>query len=195
MGLKLGVAMETATERITADRFLELEDEGEFAERWVELIDGEIVVNQPMPIHAGLQARLAARLLNWVEGDKGKGLVFTPTDVVMDEFNVYGPDVLWVAAPPADLTQRLPRLPDLCIEIRSPSTWRFDIGAKKRVYETGGLPELWLVDNISDQVFVFRRSKPAVPTFDIALELGRGDTLTSPLLAGFALSLEALFTF
>jgi Uma2 family endonuclease len=187
--------METATERITAERFLELEDEGEFAERWVELIDGEVVVNQALPIHAGLQAKLAARLFSWVEGEKGKGLVFTPTDVVMDECNVYGPDVLWISERPSDLTQRLPRLPDLCIEIRSPSTWRFDIGAKKRVYEAGGLPELWLVDNISDQVFVFRRSKPAVPTLDVALEVGRGDTLTSPLLAGFALSLEDLFTF
>jgi hypothetical protein len=34
--------METATERITAERFLELVDQGEFADRWVELVDGEL---------------------------------------------------------------------------------------------------------------------------------------------------------
>jgi Uma2 family endonuclease len=187
--------METATERITAERFLELVDEGEFAHRWVELVDGELVVNEPKPLHAGLQARLVTRLTNWAEGDRGNGMVFSPTDVVMDEFNVYGPDVLWVAQRPADLDQRLPRVPDLCVEIRSPSTWRFDIGEKKRVYEAGGLPELWLVDTVAEQVFVFRRAKPRADHFDVALELGRGDTLTSPSLPGLALTLDELFTF
>lgn len=187
--------MEAATVRITAERFMELQDRGEFGDRFVQLVDGELVVNEPLPIHAGLQARIVTRLANWADGEKGRGLVFTPTDVVMDELNVYGPDVLWVAQRPADLRQRLPRVPDLCVEIRSPSTWRFDIGAKKRVYEAGGLPELWLVDELADQVFVFRRSKPRGDHFDVALELGRGDTLSSPLLPGFALTLDELFTF
>lgn len=183
--------METATAPITAEQFLELVGQGEFANRWVELIDGELVVNEPLPIHAGLQARIVTRLSNWAEGDSGRGMVFTPTDVVTDEFNVYGPDVLWVAQRP-DLTRRLQRIPDLCVEIRSPSTWRFDIGAKKRVYEAGALPELWLVDTVAEQIFVFRRSKPGVGHFDVALDLNRGDTLTSPLLPGFALSLDDL---
>jgi Uma2 family endonuclease len=186
--------MVTATERITAERFLELVDQGEFADRWVELVDGELVVNEPKPIHAMLQARIVTQLGIWAKGNSGRGLVFTPTDVVMDEFNVYGPDVLWVAQRPADLTQRLPRVPDLCVEIRSPSTWRFDIGAKKRVYEAGGLPELWLVDTVAERILAFRRSNPPVSHFDVAHDLGRGDTLTSPLLRGFAVSLDELFT-
>jgi Uma2 family endonuclease len=186
--------METATERITAERFNELVDKGEFADRWEELVDGELVVNEPKPIHAMLRARVATRLTNWAEGAGGKGLVLTPTDVVMDDFNVYGPDVLWVTERPADLWQRLPLVPDLCVEIRSPGTWRFDIGAKKRVYEAGGLPELWLVDTVAERIFVFRRSKPRVAHFDIAVDIGRGDTLSSPALRGFALSLDELFT-
>jgi Uma2 family endonuclease len=112
----------------------------------------------------------------------------------MDDYNVYGPDLLWIAEPPKDLRKRLSRVPDLCVEIRSPSTWRFDIGAKKRVYEAGALPELWLVDDLAEQIFVFRRSKPRADHFDVALELDRGDILTSPLLPGLALSLDELFT-
>gem|GEM_PF-3960589 len=38
-----------------------------------------------------------------------------------------------------------------------------------------------------------RGLKPAAPHFDVALELARGDTLTSPLLPGFALTLDAVF--
>ncbi len=86
-------------------------------------------------------------------------------------------------------------LPDLAIEIRSPSTWRYDIGAKKSAYEREGLPELWLVDGDAGVLLVFRRSAPSVPSFDVALEFDRAATLTSPLLPGFALDAGALFDF
>lgn len=82
---------------------------------------------------------------------------------------------------------------DIAVEVRSPSTWRFDIGAKKAGYERRGLPELWLVDPQADGVLVFRRSSPGVPTFDVALEIGRDGQLTSPSLPGFSLALAELF--
>ena len=40
---------------------------------------------------------------------------------------------------------------------------------------------------------MFGRSSLEATTFDVSLELGRGDTLTSPLLPGFTLALDALF--
>ena len=105
-----------------------------------------------------------------MEGGEDRGLVIAPTDVVMDQFNVYGPDLLWISERhrPRDPTRRLQRVPDLCVEIRSPSTWRYDIGAKKRVYEAGSLPELWLVDDVSEAVYAFRRSSPGLDRFDVA---------------------------
>jgi Uma2 family endonuclease len=183
--------MEATVKRITAEEYFEISVEGDRT----ELIDGVLVVDEPRLIHGVLQVRIAAALQSWIDGGQGKGLASMPTDVVMDERNVYGPDVLWVAEKhrPADLEKRLDRVPDLCVEIRSPSTWRFDIGEKKRVYEAGGLPELWLVDNKGEQVFVFRRSEPGVDHFDVALELGEGDVLGSPQLPGFALALDELF--
>jgi len=107
-----------------------------------------LVFNQPLPIHAAVQARLIGALQAWATSAPGRGLVLLSTSVVMDDYNVYGPDARWLSEEhkPTDLYQRLPRTPDLCAEVRSPSTWRFEIGAKKRVYEDGGLPELWLVD-------------------------------------------------
>jgi Uma2 family endonuclease len=77
--------------------------------------------------------------------------------------------------------------------VRSPSTWRYDVGQKKAGYERHGLPELWLVDTPAEQVLVFRRSRVGAKAFDVALELGRGDVLGSPLLPGFELALGALF--
>jgi Uma2 family endonuclease len=179
------------TDRMTAERYYEISVEGDRK----QLVDGRIVVNEPKTIHALLQFRLVVALGNWVEAGEGRGLALTPTDVRMDEFNVYGPDILWFRQDriPADLNAYPEHVPDLCVEIRSPSTWRDDVGAKKRVYEAGGLAELWLVDDASDTVLVYRRSRPGVPTYDVSLELGRGNTLKSPMLSGFALSLEDLF--
>ncbi len=83
--------------------------------------------------------------------------------------------------------------PALAVEVRSPSTWRYDLGAKKSTYERLGLAELWLVDTESDSVLVYRRSSAESREFDVALELGAGESLTTPLIPGFALDLAALF--
>ena len=184
--------MSTTTTRMTAAEYLAA---GDGDERWTELIEGQIVVNEPKLIHAGLQAAIAGELYAWAKSRKGRGLSFTPTDVRMDDRNVYAPDVLWIAQKnlPLDLDGYPERVPDICVEIRSPSTWRYDLGAKKRVYEAGGLPELWLVDHIAGVVLVYRRSKPSSPVFDVELELGTGEALTSPQLPGFSLPLDDLF--
>jgi Uma2 family endonuclease len=178
-------------ERMTAERYYEITVEGDRK----QLVDGRIVVNEPKTVHSLLQTRLVIALGIWTQGGEGRGLAVTPTDVRMDEYNVYGPDVLWFRQEriPADLRVYPEHVPDLCVEIRSPGTWRYDVGAKKRVYEAGGLPELWLVDDLAETVLVYRRSRPGAPTYDVSLELGHGETLESPMLPGFALPLEKLF--
>ena len=181
--------MTTAT-RITAAQYYELSVEGHLR----QLVDGQIVVDEPKLMHGILQFRLAFELGKWIERGERRGLVTMPTNVSMDDHNVYGPDVLWFREDriPKDLNAYPEHVPDLCVEIRSPSTWRFDVGAKKRVYEEGSLAELWLIDDVSDTVLAYRRSEPGAPTFDVALEFVCGDLLESPMLPGFGLSLEEL---
>lgn len=177
--------------RITAEQYYALTVEGDHK----QLVDGEIVVNEPKLIHAELQLRLAVAMRVWTAAASGRGQVFLPTDVSLDEHNVYGPDLLWVAngRVPSDLDAYPEHLPDLCVEIRSEGTWRYDIGAKKRGYEMAGLPELWLVDHAADVLLAYRRSGAVAETFDVALELSKADTLTSPQLPGFELALAEFF--
>jgi Uma2 family endonuclease len=179
-----------AAQQLTVDEYYALPAEGD---RRTQLIGGEVVVSHPLPIHSVLQLRIGAALQSWTDADNGRGLAMLTTDVVMTEYDAYGPDIVWVSEQhvPGDLEERLARVPDLCVEVRSPSTWRYDIGRKKSVYEASGLPELWLVDY--DAVLVFRRSGTAEPSFDIALELNREDRLASPQLPGFGLELARLF--
>jgi Uma2 family endonuclease len=81
--------------------------------------------------------------------------------VELTEHDHYGLDVV-VARADAPLDDRgyLAEPPLLCVEIRSPSTWRYDIGRKKSVYEAEGVAEVWLVDDVAEVVLVFRRSTP-----------------------------------
>jgi len=184
--------MATAT-KLTAEQYLAAPPEHDRT----ELVDGEVVVvNNPKPIHAALQGTIHLELGIWARDGADRGLVLLPTDVVMDEFNVFAPDLLWIAERhrPADLGRVLARVPDLCVEVRSPSTWRYDIGAKKAAYERGGLPELWLVDSVAESVLVYRRSTENSPSFDVALELAAGDAITSPQLPGFELTIGELFS-
>jgi Uma2 family endonuclease len=184
--------MSTTKTRITAEEYFAISAQDE---RSTWLVEGEIVVNQPKFFHGVLQARIGAALQNWIEAGKARGICAMPTAIVMGDYNAYAPDVLWVAEKhlPADRYGDPERVPDICVEVRSESTWRYDIGAKKRIYEAGGLPELWLVDRPVDEVLVYRRSSPRSPVFDVELELGTGETLTSPQLPGFSLALAELF--
>lgn len=160
-----------------------------------QLVSGEVVVNDPKPMHAVLQGRLLFALGKWIETGTSRGLVIPPTSLTMDDRNVFGPDILWFSAEsiPADLYEYPDGVADLCVEIRSPGTWRYDVGAKKSVYERAGLPELWLVDDRAQTVLVYRRSAPNEPSFDVALELASGESLSSPRLAGFELPVSELF--
>lgn len=180
-------------QRMTAEEYLARPES--VNGRREQLVDGVIVVNEPRPLHQAVLLDVLQSIRDWERSGAGRGPVWLPLDVKIDAFNVYGPDILWYAegrgprrddAPPAPI-------PDLAVEVRSPSTWRYDIGAKKSGYERSGLPELWLVDTAAAVVLVFRRSAQAATTFDVALELGRGDALASPAMPGFALALDSLF--
>ena len=180
------------TERMTAEEYLALPEDDV---RWTELVGGELVVDVPILRHQLICSELLYELMAWGRAAPDRGLASIELVVRIGERDVYQPDLVWYCASRAPARDDRPpyALPDLAIEVRSPSTWRYDIGAKKSGYERRGLPELWLVDTAADEVLVFRRSKADAPQFDVALELTRDDALTSPLLPGFTVALDALF--
>lgn len=180
--------MATAT-RITAEDFLE-----RHSDTHVELIDGELVVTSPSLWHQTLALRIAVALDSWTRERGRRTGVVHEFDARLSDHDVFKPDVAWYGTP-HDPKSTYPgmMLPDLAVEVRSPSTWRHDIGRKKRLYEERGIAELWLVDHLVEVVLVFRRSAPGATAYDVELELETTEVLASPLLPGFALSLAELF--
>ena len=192
--MSAALAEEVPAGQMTPAEFRLFQERMPDEERW-ELVGGVIVVDSPLLPHELVRMEILHELALWSRAARGRGLVIGSIDVLIGDHDVYGPDILWYRTdrvPGRDDPRPYP-VPDLAVEVRSPSTWRYDIGAKKSGYERRGLPELWLVDTAADEVLVFRRSKPDAPQFDVALELTRDDALTSPRLPGFTLALDALF--
>lgn len=161
---------------------------------YTQLIDGEVVMNQPTHRHQRIAFRIAYLIQSWIEAGDGQGEAGMGTDWTVGDRDVFVPDAWWVPD-----EHRLARdaargytYPDLVVEVRSRSTWRYDTGIKRTRYEQGGVLELWLVDTEADTVIVDRRSAPDASTFDVRRELGRGEVLTSPLLPGCELPLDDL---
>ncbi len=184
----------SVAQRMTADEFLRLPLDDRAWTR--ELIDGEVVVNAPSKLHQYVLQDLLYALETWVRAEPGRGRPVLPLDILIDERNVYEPDMMWYAdggVPPRDTAPVSP-LPDIAVEVRSPSTWRIDRKVKKPRYEQQGLPELWLIDTVAECFLVSRRSSRESATFDVELTVARGEMLTSSLLPGFELALDDLFS-
>lgn len=175
--------------RMTADEYFAFPGDT----RFTELIDGVLVVDSPIPRHARIQDWLVYRFHLHMEAHPGQGEGGSTVDVPMGEWNVFAPDLWWTDDPLARDARRFDDPPELVIEVRSPSTWRYDTGVKKDRYEERGVAELWLVDTGSDTVIVHRRSSPDRPTFDVTFTVGAGDVLTTPLVDGFEVDVTQLF--
>lgn len=173
-----------AIPRITADEFLS----GDYP-IGSELINGVVYEMDPAFDHQEVAGTLYAELRAWARGGGGGRAGFGGNWVLSDG-HVYKPDVWWKAQRPRGVRNDGP--PELAIEVRSPGTWALDVGPKLKQYEAAGTVELWLVDTPSSTVLVFRRDDSG-PGFADAVEFGPGAQLTSPLLPGFALDVDALF--
>ena len=159
-----------------------------------QLIDGVMVVNQPRLRHQDAVGMIYRALLAWTERHECRGHVSLPLDVFVDGRNMFGPDVLWYADESRMQIDDYQRgMPDLVVEVSSPSTWHHDVGKKREMYELHGLPELWLVNTVGCDAQVLRRSRPSVPSFDVDLKVGFDEVLTSPQLPGFELPLREVF--
>jgi Uma2 family endonuclease len=155
-----------------------------------QLIDGVIVPSQPKWRHQRVLLHVATVLVAWTDSENGFGVAGIPIDVILDDLNVFAPDVWWMADPARlDPDEYFRGVPDLAVEVRSPSTWGYDTGVKKDRYEQYGLPELWLVDTTARAVIVHRRSSPAASRFDVEVKV-TDEPLTTPLMPGLELRLD-----
>ncbi|MHC4896168.1 MAG: Uma2 family endonuclease [Planctomycetota bacterium] len=189
-----------------AFRSLEPMTQGEFA-RWLEtvpandlhhyeLLDGFIVMEPPAGWpHGEVGGEVFYRIKSYLRRrplgrafDSSQGFNLPTGDTVE-------PDVAFVSV---ERWSRLARpvrgfpavVPDLAVEVLSPSTKRIDQEQKKRVYERNGVREYWLVDPVSRSVSVLFLTANG---YEEGPSLASGDTLTSRVLPGLRIPVTELF--
>lgn len=184
--------MSQSERRLTYEDFLLFPDDG----MRHELIDGvHYVTPSPNLGHQELVGRLYLAIGNFLASRRHLGRVFlSPLDVVMSNYDVVEPDLLFVAGDQQDILTEanVQGPPALVIEILSPGTRRRDEGIKRKLFDQKGVREYWLVDPKSRRVSICRRAPDGtLPT--VAILNVPADEITTPLLPEFVLSMAELF--
>ena len=161
-----------------------------------ELINGEfILVSAPNTAHQTASMGFSLELGGFVR-DGDLGWVFhAPFEVVLTDpegINIIQPDIIFVSKEREYIITHanIQGAPDLLIEILSPSTGRRDRTIKLDLYARHGVGEYWLADPDAQTVTVMLLKDDEYETVG---NYGMGDTLTSPTLEGFSVSLDRIF--
>lgn len=155
-----------------------------------ELIDGEMVEKMPNLEHAFIDG-LLIMLLGVFVREHNLGWVLPELRVKLpdDLFNARQPDIAFVRAGRGDFDAKVafPVMPDLLIEIKSPTDTYVQMRRKALYYLDNGALLVWLIFPEKAQIEVHRAD-------DVIRTLGRGDTLTGDeLLPGFSVAVSEIF--
>ncbi len=182
--------MITSAKPITAEEFLLMPDDG----KRHELVEGELTELTPPPgwVHGKTQLNTGIVLREFVR-PRRLGDVVTETGFVIstDPDTVRAPDVAFVSAgrlpkgePP---TGYLRLVPDIAVEVVSPSDTASEIRSRARMWLEAGCRLVWVVYPASRSVTVYRSMSDAVT-------LEADDVLDgAPVLDGFGVSVSDLF--
>lgn len=167
-----------------------------------EVIDGELYVTAaPHSDHQAALDRIIQAFLNWRSVTRlgwsvsGAGIKFDRNSGVVPDFCWFSKERFSVAVinPESDVRDgKYYAAPDLAVEILSPGreNEERDRVTKLTLYARRGVHEYWIVDRFSETIDVYRRDTDALV---LATTLTMRDTLESPLLPGFALSVAQVF--
>lgn len=129
-----------------------------------QLIEGELFMSPSPHWRDQKISRNIERILerHLEKHDLGE-LFHAPMDVILNETNVYQPDVLFFRySGNARLGERcVEGAPDFVVEILSESTAHLDRDRKRKIYAQRGVKELWFVAPEEKQVIVFHLPKSA----------------------------------
>ena len=177
----------TAIKHTYAD-YLETSDD----ERY-ELLHGELVMAPAsLTDHQDILGGLYSEMRTFVKEHNLGNVLLAPTDVVLSDTDVVQPDILFVSQARRHIRTRenIQGAPDLVVEILSPTTAERDRSVKSALYAQHGVQEYWIVDPDARTITVFLLNEGEFEEVDT---YSAGETLTSPMLAGFSIALDEIF--
>jgi Uma2 family endonuclease len=180
--------MSTTTRRYTYADLLETPDDG----NRYEIIDGELIVSAaPLKKHQRMLYLLSrvfgAHIDLWRLGH----LYFAPVDVMFSTGDVVQPDLIFIRRDRLHIYQGsiVHGPPDAVLEVLSLSTRERDLGRKRSLFESEGVPEYWVADADTPDLMLFVLG----PDGRYERVLPVDGLLHSRAIAGFSINLATLF--
>lgn len=137
----------------TLEEFWELPDPSDRAK--LELIAGVLYMTPPPGYrHNKAASRLIRLLSDYLTTSGNKGTLYAPRAAIWTSARTYlEPDLFYTSAETeAQLDPARPTTADLAIEIISPGSAMYDRTTKADTYAALGVKELWLVDEVEENV-------------------------------------------
>jgi Uma2 family endonuclease len=158
--------------------------------KW-EFINGQVVVHSPATNqHNRITARLLKLLAIWVD-EKELGQVTCEKTLCRFPRNDYEPDIVFYGKAKAAQIEPdtlLHPIPDMIVEVLSPTTEANDRGVKFEDFQAHGVEEYWLVDPQRETVEQHLLENGRYVRQDLS-----GGEVASRAVAGFQIPLRAIF--
>jgi Uma2 family endonuclease len=163
----------------------------------IEIIDGELHIYRPVadPQHQSTTQEIAHALFRWSRESKRGFSVMAP-GVIFGLHDEVAPDTMWISRErfngALNENGHLTVAPELMVEVLSPdeADERRVRELKLKLYAQQDVAEYWIADYQQCTVQIFRRDSNSLALVET---LGDGDVLTSPLLPGFAITVDDLW--
>jgi len=173
----------------TVDDYLLLGEMNSFC----ELINGELIMSpSPTPYHQIVVGNLYDILKAYAK--KRNDLVFfAPMDLYIDRRNVFQPDLIYVSgANKKIITERgIEGVPDIVVEVISPSNIFSDRNRKKKTYQEIQVGEYWIVDPANKTFEIYHRDQADKDS--PILFLAEEGIVHSAILSGLSFDLKDVF--
>ena len=153
--------------------------------RWEEVLCAPSLQNLPYKIELNARGKIEmspararhARVQGYIAVELGRqlpqGVVFTKCPV-LTEIGLRVPDVAWAsqsfmqAHGSADI---LPKAPEICIDVISPSNSEAEITEKTRAYLQAGAEEVWIASEAGELHFFDSKGERSASQFGVTLSL------------------------
>ena len=164
--------------RWTIEDYHRLVDSGVLADRRVELINGNLVEMAPEGAPHSNTVRAGADYLR--DCFSKKALISEAHPIALSASEPE-PDIAVVMLPRSRYAAKHPHPEDIYLLVEvSQSTLAYDLNTKKQLYAESGIPEYWVADITTKQVYVFRQLQAGVYTEEAVFKSGTIAPLAFP---------------
>lgn len=180
-------------DRISVKEYFEIREK---SEELLEYIDGLVYMSpSPSTKHQRISGRLFIKFVMFLE-KKSCEIFHAPFDIELKNEKIEGtkiviPDLSIICEKSGFTDERYVGVPNLIVEILSPSNQTHDLITKLNLYMSYGVNEYWIVNPMLNSVSVYAlNDEEMYVQHDMKTEVG---TITSKFLPGFSVNISEIF--